>query len=105
MTELDKLEAYLKDKGIPYKREDHGPAFLSAGVTAPDFHQIIVYDKDGNRLWDAISHYGSYGFRQGLIEIMGDTVVDPRKDRDTVVGWLTADDVIRRIEGKDDWTL
>ena len=102
MTELDKLEAYLKDKGIPYTREDHRPVFLSAGITAPDFHQIIVYDRDGNRLWDAICHYGSYGYKQGLIEIMGDTVVDVKRDRDTVVGWLTADDVIGRIEGKDD---
>ena len=56
----------------------------------------------GNRLWDAISHYGSYVYKQGLIEIMGSAVVDPKKDRDTVVGWLNAADVIRRIEGKDE---
>ena len=97
MTELDKLEAYLKDRNIQYKRKDHKPVLLTSRITAPDHHQIVVYDSKGNRLWDAICHLGSYGYKQGLLEIMG-SLVSKKKDGDDVVGWLTAEDVIARIE-------
>lgn len=50
-------------------------------------NQIIVYDKENNRLWDAICHHGSYGYEKGLLEIYGCIC-------DDVVGCLTADDVI-----------
>ena len=60
-------------------------------------HQIIVYDENGKKLWDAVCHRGSYGYENGLLEIYGN-IVDEKKDGDEVVGWLTADDVIARIE-------
>lgn len=89
LTEMNKLEAYLKLKNIPFSRIDEdGDPF--------DRHQIVVHDKDGNRVWDAICHYGSYGCNDGLLEIMG-TIVR-QETCDTVEGWLTADDVIERIE-------
>lgn len=60
-------------------------------------HIVIVYTFNTNeRLFDAICHYGSYGYHNGLLEIMG-TIVDENSDGDTVVGYLTADDVIDRI--------
>lgn len=55
--------------------------------------QIIVTTEKGKRLWDAICGYGSYGFEDGLLEIMGDIV--PGKD--DVLGWLTADDVLALV--------
>lgn len=58
--------------------------------------QIIVYE-NGKRVWDAICHFGSYGYKEGLLEIMG-SIVDVEKDGDSVVGWLTAQDVIKRLE-------
>ena len=36
--------------------------------------------------------------KEGLLEIMG-TLVRP-EDRDSVAGWLTAEDVIKRIESR-----
>lgn len=91
MNELDKLETYLKEHGYEYTREDFD------GIQSYDTkHQIIVY-KDGERLWDAICHPGSYGYEEGLLEIYGD-IVWHDIDGDTVRGWLTADDVISRIE-------
>jgi hypothetical protein len=90
MNELDKLEQYLKDKGIEYKRIDENTNKYGR-------HQINVFGSDGNKAWDAICHYGSYGFEQGLLEIYG-TLVDEEKDSDCVVGWLTAEDIIKRIE-------
>ena len=91
MSELDKLEKYLKEHGYEYTREDFD------GIPSYDIkHQIIVY-KHGERLWDAICHPGSYGYEEGLLEIYGD-IVWYGVDLDSVRGWLTADDVIARIE-------
>ena len=90
MSELDKLEKYLKEHGYEYTREDID------GKPYTDVHQIIVY-KNGERLWDAVCHSGSYGYSQGLLEVMGD-IVWYDIDGDSVRGWLTADDVIARIE-------
>ena len=102
MTELDKLEAYLKDRNIPYKRIDEkptlplliSPAEMFEGVG--EHHQIIVTDKTGKRLWDVICQWGSYGFEQGLLE--GWQGIFRKYDP---VGWLTAEDVIKRIEEND----
>ena len=44
--------------------------------------------------WDAICHSGSYGHEQGLLEIMG-TIV--RADDDDVEGWLTAEEILQRL--------
>ena len=91
MTELDKLEEYLKANGYEYERiDEEGSAF------APMFnrHQIYVY-KDGEVDWDVICHYGSYGYKEGLLEIYGNIV---RADlKDGVEGWLTADEIIERL--------
>lgn len=91
MSELNKLEKYLKAHGYEYTREDFDdiPSYDRK-------HQIIVY-KDGKRSWDAICQYGSYGYEEGLLEIYGD-IVWYDIDGDSVRGWLTANDVIARIE-------
>lgn len=90
--ELNKLEEYLNKRGMKYTRNDIDDEMV-------DHHQLIVLDENGDRLWDAICHFGSYGYRQGLLEIMG-TIVNPFMDGDTVVGYLTANEVIDRIEEK-----
>ena len=93
--ELDKLEQYLKDKSIPYIRIDQD----EDEVTSLNRHQIMVFDSEDmtTRLWDAICQKYSYGYEQGLLEIMGKPVVKD-EDMDTVVGYLTAEDVIKRLE-------
>ena len=92
MNELDKLEAYLKENGIEYTREDRE----SKERLYDNKHQIVVY-KDGVQQWDVICHPGSYGYEEGLLEIYGN-IVDYEKDGDSVAGWLTADDIIQRIQ-------
>lgn len=89
MKELDKLEAYLKENGIEYERID------DAECVRWPIHKILV-TKDGRYQWDAICHPGSYGYNQGLLEIMGTIVT--AEDGNSVVGWLTAEDVIKRIK-------
>lgn len=53
--------------------------------------QIIAYDAAGNRIWDGIWGWGSYGFEQGLIEAMGAQLLG----HDDVEGWLTARQVTK----------
>lgn len=96
MRELDILEKYLMLNGYRYRRieETNISEIMGEDIGRK---QIIVY-KNGKRSWDAICHYGSYGYAEGLLEIMG-SIVDEEKDGDEVVGWLTAQDVINRLEG------
>lgn len=100
--ELDKLERYLRENGFDYQREDQDNTYSSyawqlikdrLGYDAHemDKHQIIVFE-DGVRSWDVICQFGSYGVNEGLLEGMGDIF------RTGVEGWLTAADVIKRIE-------
>ena len=98
LTQLNRLEEYLKSKGIPYERKDQEDEFLEGHPycrTQFERHQIIVPNKE-NYEWDVICQYGSYGAEEGLLEIMG-TIVRPNAG-DSVEGWLTADDVIERVE-------
>lgn len=103
MTELDKLEQYLKGNNISYDREDRDAIYDENGYEVwREFHQICVpsaYEAKSSfpGSWDAICHSGSYGYEQGLLEIYG-SLVDVEKDGDSVAGWLTAEDVISRIE-------
>lgn len=92
MSELKKLEKYLKDNGIRY-------TLNSVCGGAPD--QIVVPSLDPyEREWDVVCHEYSYGGRQGLLEIMGSIVTAEERESDDVVGWLTAEDVIERIKKK-----
>lgn len=50
-----------------------------------------TYDAAGNRIWDGIWGWGSYGFEQGLIEVMGRQALG----LDDVEGWLTARQVTK----------
>lgn len=96
MSELDKLQKYLEVNGYVYSRTDEVNNFVEVigveGICKLDRHQIIVYDKKMNRQWDAICHYGSYGYKQGLLEVSGCITSDD------VEGYLTAQDIINRLK-------
>ena len=94
LTQLNKLEQYLKDNNIPYERIDKDDGVM-------DWHQICVPNHTTQeKEWDVICHKGSYGSEEGLLELYG-TIGDPNAE-DSVEGWLTADDVIARIRGEED---
>lgn len=98
LTQMDKLEIYLKEHHIPYDRIDKDEVFEETPhgkyVVKCEQHQIIVPPQDQERQWDAICHRGSYGHKEGLLELMGNIV----RTNDCVEGYLTADDAIKRIE-------
>lgn len=103
LTELNSLEEYLKVNEIPYERISKDTEYDDPEhphyIKEFERHQLIVYDERGNRLWDAICHEGSYGVEEGLLEIYGE-IVSPMAE-DSVEGWLTAKDVIKRIEQRE----
>lgn len=83
LTELTKLYFWLNNNNYTLTYE---PFYDGA--------QIVVYSK-GEKLWDAVCHWCSYGHEDGLLEIMGAIVKEDAGD--DVEGWLTADDVIERV--------
>lgn len=106
LTELNKLEEYLKTNNYLYKRIDKPGELLSRRDGSleliNDVHSLRVYRNERDMaedltIWDAICHFGSYGCDEGLLEIMGYPVDDPPWD-DDVEGYLRAEDIIYLIE-------
>ena len=77
-NEMMKLAFGLYDRGIEFKAKS-----FSDGI------QFIIGDWD----WDAVCNDGSYGYENGLIEVMG----LPQCQGD-VIGWLTANDVLKMVD-------
>lgn len=101
MTEMDKLVEYLDKSGAKYERikETNIVPFLDGNGRDIGRNQVVVYDDEGCYKWDAICQLGSFGYKAGLLEIMGD-IVDEEKDGDSVAGWLTAEEVIKRVKAQ-----
>ena len=96
MSELDILTQYLKDHNIPFERYDCSKEDFEINDECTfyiDRHQICVPNQQ-YILWDVICQEGSYGYRDGLLEAYGDIV----EADDVVEGYLTAQDIIKRIE-------
>lgn len=56
----------------------------------------IWYPSKENKVCDVICHKYSYGYEQGLLEIMG-LLTEKESEIDSVAGWLTPEDVFERI--------
>lgn len=76
--EIAKLARGLKDRGIAYN--------MHAYV---DGLQIVADS------WDAVCFTSSYGAQRGLLEAMGRVITG----NDDVEGYLTADEILRRLDG------
>lgn len=94
LTEIEKLHKGLTERGISH-------------IMHPlwDGYQIVVGSSDledrknTSDSWDAVCHSGSYGHEDNLLEIMGCLVED---DGDDVEGFLTAEDILKRIDRKEE---
>lgn len=115
MTELEKLDRYLTEHKYPHV-PNHLPYFDADGkLIVSEFNQIVVFERSVefkgsfheistreldaagcSRSWDAICYFGTYGHADGLLEIAGDIV----EGDEGVEGWLTADDIIARLEAR-----
>ena len=99
MSEIDKLEKYLKEKGINYDRKKSIVSVRDGEqiIVYNNGERIIVYDKNGIREWVAIFDFTSYGYEEGLLELRG-TIV---RHGYIFEGWLTAENIIKRLEETD----
>lgn len=98
--EIHRLHEMLTEAGIDHEFLDRGRGISMEGI---DFgYQVIVRYPDGERMISAIEGYGTYGYRVDLIEIMGLLTPEEEKD-DSVVGYLTAEEVFRRIKEAVAW--
>lgn len=98
LAEFDKLQSYLLTHGYSVDIT-HRCRQISAGnfTIQSEHHQLIVHDTKNPalRLWDAVISDYSYGHEDGLLEAMGTGLLE---GPGTVEGWLTADEIIRRLE-------
>ena len=81
LIELNKLMKGLAQRGISFTFEQ---IYDGGKVDVP------------SQNWDAICHMGSYGHEISELEVMGEAV--NRNPDDTVEGWLTADEILKRID-------
>lgn len=100
MTELTKLENYLAEHNYIFTRHAD-----QIEVFADEAHKERGRNKD--REWDAICKEGSYGFKDGLLEVMDEHRKYFIKEDyyDDVLGWLTAQDIIDMLEHKKEEAL
>ena len=83
-AEMMRLANMLGCANIPY---DMGEAFGGLHICYPNEEDVVC---------SVIQHSFSYGGRDGKLEIMG-LLTDKEAERDTVVGWLSAENVFERI--------
>lgn len=92
MNEIKRLHKMLNEANIPHTFTDD---MFENLILYPSYQ--IVIEKDGIRLCDAIYHYGSYGYEEGLLEIMGG-LTEEERGYDEVLGYLTAEEVFKRFK-------
>ena len=97
LTELNKLEALLKESGIPYERKDENVIPREEVIKCDyrhffDRHQI-AYPNFEHKVSDVVIFFGTYGYEDGFLEQMG---LLPPDAGDSVQGYLTAETVFER---------
>ncbi len=93
-TEIFKLRGMLIRAGIPHKFSDRS----YDGCDGKEYFYQILYPKaEINAICSVIQCGFSYGGNENKLEIMG-LLTDDERERDTVAGWLTAEDVFERIK-------
>lgn len=89
--EILKLKTMLEEANIPFEFTDN----LFKKRDEPSY-QILIKKHD-RKLCDCIYHFGSYGYYQGLLEIMGGLTKEEQEDT-SVLGYMTAEQVFKRFK-------
>ena len=102
--EIFKLKRMLEKVGIPFEFVEcfgYDKKLLSVFPDIMDHYQIFYPSKGEDQKISVIEGFSTYGAEQDRLEIMGLLTPWERFEGDTVVGWLTAENVFKRI--KKDW--
>ena len=92
MNEIKRLHEMLNEANIPHTFTED----MFGNYSLYPSYQIVI-KKDDIRLCDVVYFNGSYGYEEGLLEIMGG-LTEEEKEYDEVLGCLTADDVFKRFK-------
>lgn len=90
-TEIFKLRDMLDDIDLDYEFHDNSQKQLGY-----EHYQIILLDENNNRIVSIIQGNYTYGSERNKLEIMG-LLTPEEEEHDSVVGWLSADEVYERI--------
>ena len=91
-TEIFKLKKMLEDAKIPFVFDDRSdPKYEYYQI---DYPALLPYEK---HVCSVIQGTGTYGNIDNKLEIMG-LLTNEEKQYDDVLGWLSAEDVFKRIE-------
>lgn len=88
---LYELADMLKHAGIPYE--------LVYNYATNSY--ILVYPNEKDRVADAVYFYGSFGYKQGLLEVGGKIVAeeeDDEVDDYEIEGYVSAEETFQRIK-------
>lgn len=85
--EIGKLINLLFDHCVPFE--------VTTDAEGNKYNQVWYPSKEES-VCNAICHKYSYGYENGLLEIMG-LLTEEESKVDSVAGWLTAEDVFERI--------
>lgn len=103
--EIFRLKRMLEKAEIPFEFVEcfgYDKRLLSEYPDIMDHYQICYPSKDENIVISVIGGFGAHGAEQDKLEIMGGlTPWEKYNHGDTVIGWLTAENVFKRI--KKDW--
>lgn len=97
LMEFNLLEVGLRGRGFDVRRFDGERDFVPQLNLDLQRHQLDVYNADGDYLFDAICQNNSFGSKKGLLEVMN-RKMKITKSSDDVEGFLTAEDILRRID-------
>lgn len=93
--EIFRLKKMLEDAKIPFDFFEMDP---QARLIIPEWeHWHINYPSRADTVISVIEGIGTYGEQDDKLEIMGGLTREERK-HDQVIGWLTAEDVFKRIK-------
>lgn len=91
--EILRLKKMLEDAGIPFEYDDD---VFGEGDNLQARQIVVFVDDEGNNV-DAIYNTASYGYTEGLLEIMGG-LTEKEGSEDSVLGYLTAEEVFERFK-------
>jgi len=90
-TEIFKLKEKLDTIGLEHEFNDHSNTLVEY-----EHYQIVLLDEKSNRIVSVVQGNYTYGSDDNKLEIMG-LLTPEEEEYDSVVGWLSADEVYERI--------
>lgn len=102
MNEIFKLKDLLENENIKFEFKDNSmnlPNIMNYKFDENfgKHYQICCPANNENRYVSVVQGYGTYGVEEDLLEIMG-LLTPAEEEKDSVIGYLTAEEVLKRIK-------